>query len=351
MIFDRVSNYIRMKELAGHDRITAKDVTTVSESAMELTEDEMESIPYEFKKVIDEKVHVLDFADNKLVLKPISMKDAEDKTEPKLNTTADYEKDGGDATEVNKKMGDNSAIHEKEFPTYSEKDVKKAKEILDKKKSKLDVKQRTKKDADKESEDAEYAELMKRKNRDKKASEMSGNLSLAKENAEDAGMYTGTEFSQDDYDEYHGLPEIRDIKMAVPASIKKAINKRIKEIEQSIKDYDDKGYSDGAGANSNKNKAIDALEQIRDNLASNDWEGFREAQQFFLTLMSPITDLLPASLINYLSNGADGPHVNDELTSEVEPHETDVKETGKAPKKGNRVSVASLIRKARGKNK
>lgn len=325
MNFEKVNNILRMSELAGRT-IKVSDVDNISEEAIELTEQELDSVPYHLKKVIEGKVHVLGF-DNKLVLKPVDVKSVEDKTLPSLNKVKDYEKDGGDPSKLNDKMIDNE-LEEGVGPVTSHQ-VKQAEEVLDKKKSRLrnvDVKKDyTKKD----KEDAEYEALMNKKREQETAEKLAAKarkLRMANEQAEDATVYTGTNFSKEDEEEYLGLPEVRDIEIKLPPEVRKDANKRIKEIEASIKDYDDKGYNDGAGANSNKNKAIDAIEQLLDNLSSNDYEGFKKAQLFYLTLMSPITDLLPASLVNFLANGATGREGNDELLSKVEPHETDLKE-------------------------
>lgn len=317
-------------ELAGRP-VTARDVDRISEDEIELTAEELDQVPYGRKRLIENKIHVMDF-DNKLVLKPVNIKSIEDKKSPKLNKVSDYDKDGGDAKKLNKKMIDNETIEEdggKGGPPYSDEQVKKAKELLNQKKSKLNQRGLAKEKSRKEKEDDEYNELMKRKKEKERKEHMMNNvkLSLKTEQAEDGTVFSGSKFSKDDEEEYLGLPEVRDVKVKIPPKLKSTIKKRVKELEKSIRDYDDKGYNDGAGANSNKNKAIDALEQILDNLQSNDYEGFREAQLFFLTLMSPIIDLFPPALVNFLSNGGPGPEGTDELTTKVEPHETELKES------------------------
>jgi hypothetical protein len=98
-----------------------------------------------------------------------------------------------------------------------------------------------------------------------------------------------------------GQKDRTTVKNKVPKEVIGAIKKRVAEIKKSIERYDDKGYNDL----SVKENAVDALEQISDNLARGDHEGFMEAQMFFLTLMSPIWDLFPAQVVNYLAKGSE----------------------------------------------
>jgi hypothetical protein len=98
-----------------------------------------------------------------------------------------------------------------------------------------------------------------------------------------------------------GQKDRTSVKNKVPTEVMKAIKKRVDELKKSIERYDDKGYNDL----SVKSNAIEALEQIRDNLSRGDHEGFMEAQMFFLTLMSPIWDMIPAQVVNYLAKGSD----------------------------------------------
>ena len=51
--------------------------------------------------------------------------------------------------------------------------------------------------------------------------------------------------------------------------------------------------------------SIEALQQIKKNLQRGDHEGFMEAQIYFGTLMSPIWDMIPAQVVNYLAKGDD----------------------------------------------
>lgn len=94
-----------------------------------------------------------------------------------------------------------------------------------------------------------------------------------------------------------GADADRAVVVKIPKSIKASVAKRIKELEASIEQYDEKGYNEV----SQKEKAIKCLNQIMDNLAVEDIEGVKQAQIFFGTLMSPITDLFPAPLVTFLA--------------------------------------------------
>lgn len=96
-----------------------------------------------------------------------------------------------------------------------------------------------------------------------------------------------------------GQSERVGIEMKTPKDVIEAIDARLAEIKDSIDRYDRKGYNE----KSVKANAVDALEQIKRNLSQNDQEGFMEAQVYFGTLMSPIWDLLPAKVVNYLAKG------------------------------------------------
>lgn len=89
------------------------------------------------------------------------------------------------------------------------------------------------------------------------------------------------------------------VKVQVPKDVTEQTNKRIAELKASIANYDEKGYDD----HSMKQHALDAMDQIMRNLSSGDEEGRRQAQMFYNTLMSPITDLLPPKLILFLAHG------------------------------------------------
>jgi len=102
----------------------------------------------------------------------------------------------------------------------------------------------------------------------------------------------------DDLNDRMGIKQEREKKVVVPADVKKAVSARIAELKAAIAQYDEKGYNDI----SQKEKAIECLEQIMDNLSSGDVEGLKQAQIFFGTLMSPITDLFPAKIVTFLAN-------------------------------------------------
>lgn len=92
-----------------------------------------------------------------------------------------------------------------------------------------------------------------------------------------------------------------ETKNVVPKEVIAAIDKRLAELKKSVARYDGKGYNE----KSVKSNAIESLEQIKKNLSRGDHEGFMEAQIFFTTLMSPIWDMIPAQVVNYLAKGDD----------------------------------------------
>lgn len=104
--------------------------------------------------------------------------------------------------------------------------------------------------------------------------------------------------SKNELNDRMGTNQERSVKISVPAEVKKAVSGRIAELKAAMAEYDEKGYND----HSQKEKAIECLEQIMKDLSSGDREGLKQAQIFFSTLMSPITDLFPASLPVYLAN-------------------------------------------------
>lgn len=90
-------------------------------------------------------------------------------------------------------------------------------------------------------------------------------------------------------------------KVNVPADVMTSITKRINELQKSIETYDEAGYNqDGAKYKNVKYTAIDVLEKFKKLLSSKNVREFKEAQVYYGTLMSPITDLLPSKLVNFL---------------------------------------------------
>lgn len=88
-------------------------------------------------------------------------------------------------------------------------------------------------------------------------------------------------------------------KVTIPEKVVAQINTRLQELKSAQEEYDEKGFND----KSVKVNAIDFLEKVKEHLNQNDVEGFKNAQILFQTLMSPITDLLPAALVNFLATG------------------------------------------------
>ena len=99
-----------------------------------------------------------------------------------------------------------------------------------------------------------------------------------------------------------GFADRLETKMKHPKEVMKGIDTRIKELEQSIKRFDQNQFY---GYNSVKHNAIDALNEFKRLLEIGDYDAFMQAQIHFGTLMSAIWDLLPASLVNYLHKGND----------------------------------------------
>lgn len=103
---------------------------------------------------------------------------------------------------------------------------------------------------------------------------------------------------QNSPEENTGIKKEEGQKIRVPADVKKHTKQRISELKSAIERYDDKGYND----KSIKQQAVDCLEQILDNLAAGNVESVKQAQIYFGTLMSPLTDFFPPSLINFLAH-------------------------------------------------
>jgi len=122
---------------------------------------------------------------------------------------------------------------------------------------------------------------------------------------------TEVEFN-DDKLEYNKVMTGADVeentKVDVPAYVVRAIDKRIKELKDSIETYNEKGYSDeGQIYEDPKHTALDILEKFKEHLSKKNVEEYKMAQVLYGTLMSPILDLLPSQLINFLHNGKDEP--------------------------------------------
>ena len=98
--------------------------------------------------------------------------------------------------------------------------------------------------------------------------------------------------------ENSGIKFEQGTKIRLPNAVRNVVNQRIKELDQAILKYDDKGYDD----KSIKQQAVDCLKQILQDLSTNDLEGVKKAQIYFETLMSPLTDFFPPQLINWLAN-------------------------------------------------
>ena len=112
-----------------------------------------------------------------------------------------------------------------------------------------------------------------------------------------ANAFVDSEF-EDDKDYRNGSDVERDSSVKLSKEVIEQVNKRISEIKQSMELYDEKGYNDG----SLKKQAIECMEKIMDQLKEENLESFKQAQIYFQTLMSPLTDFFPAKLVNFLAN-------------------------------------------------
>lgn len=118
---------------------------------------------------------------------------------------------------------------------------------------------------------------------------------------------TTVEFNDDKF-EFNKKMTGQDVeegtKIEVPSDVMKSIDKRIKELNDSIETWDKSGYNqDGAIYKNVKHNAIELLEKFKELLNTKTVQAYKDAQVLYGTLMSPIFDLLPTQLINYLHNG------------------------------------------------
>lgn len=122
---------------------------------------------------------------------------------------------------------------------------------------------------------------------------------------------TPNAFTSDDFDKIvkKALNDINSVhydsdaaklnRYKTPKDVVKACKQRIKEIEASIAIDDEKGYND----NSVKIQSIECIEQILQNLSSNDEEGYKQAVIYHTTLAGQYLHWLPNQLIKYLTQG------------------------------------------------
>jgi hypothetical protein len=98
-----------------------------------------------------------------------------------------------------------------------------------------------------------------------------------------------------------GITQDRETKVVVPKDVMSQINQRIKELKDSIEMYDKTTYVEQY---SNKQKAIENLEFIREKLKMGNMEGFKQAQVHYGTLASIFAgNLFPAKLVDFLHDG------------------------------------------------
>lgn len=146
--------------------------------------------------------------------------------------------------------------------------------------------QKKKADKEKENSEIEKSSLSDKETGDNQPYD--GDAKMASEYTDDRGE-EAKRTGQD-----HRKEEIKNFKY--PDEIKKSIKKRISELNKAIEEYDEKGYND----KSLKPQAIDNLKKIDELLSDEDYESFVQAQVYYGTLMSPLTNLFPAKLIRFL---------------------------------------------------
>lgn len=347
MSVQKTLGILRMRKLAGRDELIAEDYP-VSEEFENISETEWSDLPKQMKAVIEGKKHVLSYGENSFELKPVKT-DIDDNGDIDVNKVADYEKDGGDSKKANKKMVDNDKLNEDIGATGTEQRVA-ADDLLKSKGSKLSLdKEKSPTDHDDEERLRQHEEREARK---AKAADLLKNSSLKLEKSDenittedDKALYElFTEFpefkeefpvllknlqeqfenkqdfeSDSDAEEYFGHKHPRETKVPVPSDVIKGINAKIKELGAYIDHNEHKEYNDGR-------KAIDAMERLKEELSSGDYEGLKRAQMFFATLMSPIVNFFPPELVRFLASGPDS-DAESGFNKEVEPYESKFSES------------------------
>lgn len=101
-------------------------------------------------------------------------------------------------------------------------------------------------------------------------------------------------------------------KVKVPSKIASQIQKRIKEIEKSKDQFDNVKFLEQTSA---KDKAIDCLNHIMELISDCNMKKFKELNIYFSGLSSNITNLFPASLIDFI-------HLGEENVPIYEPKDT-----------------------------
>lgn len=96
--------------------------------------------------------------------------------------------------------------------------------------------------------------------------------------------------------EFTGKDEEAATTVKVPKSVKKSIDSRIKELEDSIEKF---------GGGGPQETALDKLQEFKKLLASENLEDYRTAQILYGTLWSEISELLPTTLVSFLHTGKD----------------------------------------------
>lgn len=331
MNFDKLENIVRFRKLSGLPEVRASEIMNISESTITMTESEFRGLPMWQKTTKLGDAYVMDFENSRFELKPVTLineaqassgspdalnnlfikyiiptllqhpdsADIKNKIEyayvfylnslmrsgvitnddakvmklpdDLLSDPAGYVKRVGTLSEAGIDDFDPGYLG----PTYTKEQVYRATKILQHIKSKLELE----KGDTQSTEDAEYLELMrKKKAQEEREAVMNryNNPSLTLESV--------------DWDAYIKEKKVLDL-----------LDAGIKDVKARIGKEDSKGYNDGDGKNSVKNKAIDCMQQVKDNLKRGK-EGFFDSQMFFLSLMNPIQNLFPDEVVKFLTN-------------------------------------------------
>lgn len=131
-----------------------------------------------------------------------------------------------------------------------------------------------------------------------KNTNMAGNGTI--ENADEFFDKNSVDTITDENSERFGIAQDENTAVDIPAKIFTQIDNRIKELEDSMDQFDRTTFQTQWNY---KQNAIDALQFIKDKLSERNLLGFRQAVMHYHEYASFISELLPASLINFLHTG------------------------------------------------
>lgn len=163
-------------------------------------------------------------------------------------------------------------------------------------------------DTDKGTIEAPHSSVRKTEtvNEAKSGEQLQDSQPSAAQNKDDvANVFDGNDEEKDNATELHqdatGVTQDRETKVKVPREVYAQIDQRIKELKDSISVYDKTSYAEQY---SNKQKAIENLEFIKEKLKMGNMEGYKQAQIHYGTLASLWAgNLFPAKLVDFLHDG------------------------------------------------